>query len=42
VILLDDAVREGEQEVLRRWADEHQVTHSINGAEKPFAVVRLQ
>jgi hypothetical protein len=41
VILLDDAARDGEQEVLRRWTEEHQVTHSMSGTEKPFAVVEL-
>lgn len=41
VILLDDAAREGEMEVLKRWAEEHRATHQISGAEKPFAVVEL-
>ena len=41
VILLDDAAREGEQEVLRRWTEEHRVTHRMIGTEKPFAVVEL-
>ena len=41
VILLDDVARDGEQEVLRRWTDEHNVTHSVNGSEKPFAVIQF-
>ena len=41
VILLDDASRDGEQEVLKRWTEEHHVTHYLDGATKPFAVVRL-
>ena len=41
VILLDDAAREGEQEVLKRWTEEHHVTHRMIGTEKPFAVVEL-
>jgi len=41
VILLDDAARDGEQEVLVRWTAEHQVTHHLEGVEKPFAVVEL-
>ena len=41
VILLDDASRDGEQEVLVRWTAEHQVTHRMEGREKPFAVVEF-
>jgi len=41
VILLDDAARDGEQEVLVRWTAEHQVTHRIEGRDKPFAVVEF-
>lgn len=41
VILLDDAARDGEQEVLVRWTAEHQVTHHLEGKEKPFAVVEF-
>ena len=41
VILLDDAARDGEQDVLRRWADEHRVIHRMSGEEKPFAVSRV-
>ena len=41
VILLDDAARDGEQEVLVRWTAEHQVTHRMEGKDKPFAVVEF-
>jgi hypothetical protein len=41
VILLDDASRDGEQEVLKRWTEEHHVTHYLDGAAKPFAVVEF-
>lgn len=41
VILLDDAARDGEQEVLVRWTAEHNVTHQLAGREKPFAVVEF-
>lgn len=41
VILLDDAARDGEQEVLKRWAEEHHVIHRMSGEEKPFAVVEF-
>lgn len=41
VILLDDAARDGEQEVLVRWTAEHQVTHRIEGKDKPYAVVEF-
>lgn len=41
VILLDDAAREGEQEVLERWTAEHRVTHRMEGKDKPYAVVEF-
>jgi hypothetical protein len=41
VILLDDAERDGEQEVQVRWTVEHQVTHQLSGKDKPFAVVEF-
>lgn len=41
VILLDDAGRDGEQEVLRRWAEEHHAVHHLFGDAKPFAVVEI-
>jgi predicted O-methyltransferase YrrM len=37
VILLDDANRAGEQEVLARWRDELHVSHEMFGKAKPFA-----
>lgn len=41
VVLLDDASRDGEQEVLARWDDELQVSHELIGSAKPFARLRL-
>lgn len=41
VILLDDAARDGEQEVLVRWTAEHHVTHRMEGKDKPYAVVEF-
>ena len=41
VILLDDAAREGEQEMLKRWTTEHHVIHQMTGTERPFAVVEF-
>lgn len=41
VILLDDAARDGEQEVLRRWEQEHHTVSTVSGSEKPFAIVAL-
>ena len=41
VILLDDAARDGEQEVLKRWTEEHHVIHRMTGKAKPFAVVEF-
>jgi predicted O-methyltransferase YrrM len=37
VILLDDATRAGEQQVLARWQDEMHVSHEVFGSTKPFA-----
>ncbi len=37
VILLDDAMRDGEQQVLARWDDELHVSHEVFGNVKPFA-----
>lgn len=37
VILLDDAMRDGEQQVLARWDEELQVSHEMLGSSKPFA-----
>jgi hypothetical protein len=39
VILLDDASREGEQEVVQRWAKELPCTVSRLGKAKPFFAV---
>lgn len=39
VILLDDAERPGEQQVLARWAAELNTGFRIEGVEKPFGVV---
>lgn len=39
VILLDDANREGEQQVLARWHAELNVSHELFGSTKPFARV---
>jgi predicted O-methyltransferase YrrM len=39
VILLDDATRAGEQEVLAKWHDELHVSHEMIGSAKPFARV---
>lgn len=37
VILLDDAARAGERQVLSRWGDEWHVSHEMIGGDKPFA-----
>ncbi|MCZ2341845.1 MAG: class I SAM-dependent methyltransferase [Bacteroidales bacterium] len=37
-ILLDDASRLGEQEVLARWEDEYGIKHEMIGQLKPYAV----
>lgn len=37
VILLDDAARAGERQVLSRWGDEWHVSHEMSGGDKPFA-----
>jgi hypothetical protein len=36
--LLDDADREGEQELLRRWKAEGRVRLEIHGGDPPYAV----
>lgn len=36
VILLDDAAREGEQAVARRWEREEGVSHQVRGVIKPY------
>jgi predicted O-methyltransferase YrrM len=41
VILLDDATRAGEQEVLARWDHELHVSHEMFGSTKPFARLLL-
>jgi hypothetical protein len=40
-ILLDDAARPGEQEVLRQWTSRVPLRYDIRGDEKPFATVKL-
>jgi hypothetical protein len=40
-ILLDDAERPGEREVLRRWDAETGLRYELRGREKPYAVARL-
>ena len=37
VVLLDDAGRAGEQDVLARWSDELNISHEMLGSAKPFA-----
>jgi predicted O-methyltransferase YrrM len=37
VILLDDATRAGEQQVLARWRNESRVSYEMFGSAKPFA-----
>jgi len=37
VILLDDATRDGEQQVLARWRDERRISIEMFGSAKPFA-----
>jgi hypothetical protein len=37
IVLLDDATRPGEQQVLQRWALELDSTYTIVGSAKPFA-----
>jgi predicted O-methyltransferase YrrM len=39
VILLDDANREPEQEVLDRWSSEYQFQYRLHGTKEPFAEV---
>lgn len=39
-ILLDDAARPAEQEILRRWSDDVSLRFTVRG-ERPFAVVEL-
>ena len=40
-ILLDDAERPGEREVLRRWDAEAGLRHELRGREKPYAVAHV-
>lgn len=40
-ILLDDAARPSEREVLRRWHSEAPLRYEVHGAEDPYAVVIL-
>lgn len=40
-ILLDDAGRASEQDVLRRWASQAPLSYEIRGEERPYAVVTL-
>lgn len=37
IVLLDDAARPGEQQVLKRWAQELGSTYTMVGSAKPFA-----
>jgi hypothetical protein len=39
IVLLDDAGRAREQEILARWAEELGASYSIEGVEKPFGIV---
>lgn len=41
VVLLDDAGREGEREIVARWAEELGTDYEIRGSEKPFAIIAL-
>jgi len=41
VVLLDDAARPGEKEVLKLWASAFKVLYRLEGLEKPFAIVTL-
>jgi hypothetical protein len=41
MILLDDAGRAGEREVLRRWNASADLSFELRGKEKPYAVVRV-
>lgn len=41
MILLDDAARPGEQEVLLRWASEFGLEHEVEGRSKPYAKIDL-
>ncbi len=41
VILLDDAARPGEQEVLLRWASEFGLEYTLGGQDKPYAKIDL-
>lgn len=40
-ILLDDAARSDERDILRHWAADVPLRYDIRGEEKPFAVVEL-
>jgi Methyltransferase domain len=41
VILLDDAVRLEEREVLARWASDRPLRYEVRGTERPYAAVEL-
>jgi len=41
LILLDDAAREGEREVLNRWAAGLPIRYELHGASRPYAAVEL-
>jgi predicted O-methyltransferase YrrM len=41
VVLLDDAARVKEREIIARWADELGTSYRIEGVEKPFAIVSV-
>jgi len=40
-ILLDDAARPSEREVLRRWKLQAPLRYDLRGEEKPFAAIEL-
>jgi predicted O-methyltransferase YrrM len=41
LILLDDAARPEEREVLRRWASDRPLRYELRGASRPYAAVEL-
>jgi hypothetical protein len=41
IVILDDYAREAEQALAARWVSETGADMTINGVEKPFAVLRM-
>jgi hypothetical protein len=41
VIVLDDAARPEEREVIGRWASDRPLRHEVRGTERPYATVEL-